>query len=333
MAEVIRLDAIVKRFKTYESETGAAGALFGRKKKIKTAVNGVSFGVEKGEIIALLGRNGSGKSTVIKLLTGVLHPDSGKISVLGMDPWRDRIRLARRIGIVFGSTHPQLFWNLPPIDTFNYVRDMYGIPEAEFKERLDGLVETLTLKDVYKRQTRQLSLGERMKCEFVAANLHAPEVVFMDEPTIGVDLPSRMAIAEAVQSLRRERGITFLITTHVVDDVTGVDRIILLDHGKLVFDGTQERMRSQFRKSVILELYLKLGADRSAYAKLGRVMTSNDGYIKIGVKPSVVRQSWFVRMLSDRNIRDFRLSEPGLSSMLNQMYHRIDKRDKDGDGS
>lgn len=324
MVEAISVNNVVKRFKSYES-VGLAGALFRRKRKIKTAVNGVSFNVKKGEIVALLGRNGSGKSTMIKMLSGILYPDSGSARVLGMDPWKDRIALARRMGVVFGSTHAQLWWNLPPIDTFHYIRDVYAVPKDVFKRRLAAMVKALSIKDVYKRQTRQLSLGERMKCEFIAATLHNPEIVFMDEPTVGVDLPSRMAIAEYVLAMRKESGTTFVITTHVVDDISEVDRIILLDHGRKVFDGSQERMKRAFRRSVILEIYLSPRTNPLVYAKYGKMLTAHNDYIKLQVSPKVVRERWFTRMLADKAVVDYRLTEPGLALMLSSMYKRIDR--------
>ena len=332
MQEIIRINGVVKRFKTYESGEGAFGALLGRKKKTKISLDGVSFKVDKGEIVALLGRNGSGKSTLIKLLAGILHPDAGSISVLGIDPFKGRVRLARQIGVVFGSTHPQLFWDLPPIDTFNYIKGMYDIPEGEFRKRLDYMVDLLSLKEVYKRQTRQLSLGERMKCEFVCGNLHSPKLVLMDEPTVGVDLPSRIAISDAVLSLRKEMGTTFIITTHVVDDIANVDRIVLLDHGKLVFDGSQEKLRKLFKQTVIIELHFSGKSDSTKYAKSGKVIMDRGDYMKIEMSPEMIKQKWFLQILNDDNVLDYRINEPGLSILLNRLYGIIDKTGE-GDGA
>ncbi len=300
--------------------------LFGRKKKIKTALGGVSFSVKKGEILAMLGRNGSGKSTLIKMMAGILRADGGSLTVLGLDPYKDRIRLAQQIGVVFGSTHPQLFWDLPPMDTFNYIKGMYGIPQSTFDRRLKYFIKMLSLEGVYTRQTRQLSLGERMKCEFVCSNLHAPTLVLMDEPTVGVDLPSRMAIAEAVVKLRNEMKTTFVITTHVVDDVANVDRIVMLDHGKLVFDGPQEKMRALFKKSVIVELYFNGKGHLGKYSKHGNVVMSREDYLKLEMEPDRVKQRWFIDMLNDEAVVDYRINEPSLGFMLNQMYKHIDKK-------
>ena len=326
MDNIITVNNVYKKFKTYETSGGILKSLFSRKKLIKTALDDVSFTVKSGEIIALLGRNGSGKSTLIKMMVGILHPDSGSIRVLSLDPYKDRIKLVQQIGVVVGSTHPQLYWDLPPIDTFEYVKGMYGISDNDFEKRLEYFMNMLSLKDVYKRQTRQLSLGERMKCEFVAANLHAPKIVFMDEPTVGVDLPSRMAIAKSVMLMRKQFGTTFIITTHVVDDITNSDRIIMLDHGKLIFNGSQDKLRKMFKKRVMLELYLSNSANRNIYTKHGKVIVSRDNFIKLEINPKVVKEEWFMRMLSSKGVIDYRLTEPNLSFLLNEIYSSIDKK-------
>ena len=322
---VIEASNVSKRFKTYENKKGTLSFLR-RRFYYKQALDNVSFNVSRGEIVALLGRNGSGKSTMIKLMSGILHPDSGTIRVLGMDPWKERIKLAMHISVIFGATHPQLFWDLPPIDTFEYIRELYGIDKRLFKKRLNEMIKLLGVKNVYKRQTRQLSLGERMKCEFVAAMLNMPEVVFMDEPTIGVDLPSRIAIRNAVVRLRKELNTTFVLTTHVVDDISNADRIILLDKGHKLFDGTQHKLKKRFGKYAVLELYSNTNNYLEKYSHIGRVLEKEGNYIKMAVDPKMVKSESFTRIFSDPKIIDYRLSEPGLSSILENLYARIDKR-------
>ena len=329
MENIIEVKDVKKRFKTYESGSGAFG-FFRRKNSWKNALNGVSFEVKKEEIVALLGRNGSGKSTLIKIISGILYPDSGTVRIFGLNPWKERIKVVKDIGVVFGSTHPQLFWDLPPIDTFKYIRDLYEINDKDYNKRLDELVKMLDLKEVYKRQTRQLSLGERMKCEIVAAILQMPKLVIMDEPTVGVDLPSRISITKAMLNLRKKFGITFVITTHVVDDIINSDRIIILDHGIKLFDGTQEQLKNKFDKIAILELYFteNMPALKKNYLKLGKVIESKEGYIKIEIKPDTIKSSAFMKIFNDKSIRDYRLSEPGLSSILEMTYKGIDKKSK-----
>ncbi len=297
---IIEVKNIVKSFKTYENKKGFLGS-FRRKTFMRKALKGISFSVKESEIVALLGRNGSGKSTMIKLMSGILYPDSGNVEVLGMNPWKDRIKLAMNIGVVFGSTHPQLFWDLPPIDTFIYVKEIYGIDQQDYDSRLKYLKKILNIEKVYKRQTRQLSLGERMKCEFAASILHMPKIVFMDEPTVGVDLPSRIAISKAVTDLREKFGTTFIITTHVVDDINIADRIILLDKGKKLFDGKQEELKKRFGKYAILELYFRVEAkvDYSKYENLGKIFSKKEGYLGLKVNPDITK-SYFHLIWSER---------------------------------
>ncbi|MEM3883603.1 MAG: ATP-binding cassette domain-containing protein [Methanothrix sp.] len=322
---IVEAVGVVKSFKTYENGTGILGSLR-RKSFMKKALKGISLSVKESEIVALLGRNGSGKSTMIKLMSGILYPDSGSIEVLNMNPWKERTKLAMNIGVIFGSTHPQLFWDLPPLDTFIYVKEIYGIRQRDYDSRLAYLKRILSIGRVYKRQTRQLSLGERMKCEFAASMLHMPKVVFMDEPTVGVDLPSRIAISRAVIDLREKFGITFVITTHVVDDIAIADRIILLDKGKKLFDGKQEELKKRFGKYAILEIYFKPEAkvDYAKYGALGEVFSKKDGYIGLKVDPNITKSDAFTSIFKDDGIEDYRLSEPGLSSILESTYKRID---------
>ena len=324
---IVEAIGIVKSFKTYENGKGLFGSLR-RKSFMKKALKGVSLDVKESEIVALLGRNGSGKSTMIKLMSGILYPDSGSMKVLSMDPWKERTKLAMNIGVIFGSTHPQLFWDLPPQDTFVYVKELYGISQKDYDSRLAYLKKILSIEKVYKRQTRQLSLGERMKCEFAASILHMPKIVFMDEPTVGVDLPSRIAISKAVTDLREKFGTTFIITTHVVDDINIADRIILLDKGKKLFDGKQEELKKRFGKYAILELYFRVEAkvDYSKYENLGKIFSKKEGYLGLKVNPDITKSNAFASIFNDDNIDDYRLSEPGLSSILESTYKHIDSK-------
>ncbi|MCL5011417.1 MAG: ATP-binding cassette domain-containing protein [Candidatus Marsarchaeota archaeon] len=328
MEEIISVKNISKSFKTFEDDAGSAKSLFNRRYYLKKVLNDVSFTIKKGEIIALLGRNGSGKSTLVKILTGIIQPDKGSVTILNLNPAKERIELDFKIGVVFGATHPQLFWDLPPIDTFNYIKGIYGIPDRQFKERLDRLIEMLSLETAWKRQTRQLSLGERMKCEFIAAILHSPELVIMDEPTIGVDLPSRTSIAKAMLKMRSDFNTTFIITTHVVEDIGNSDRIILLNHGEKVFDGSQKAMRNMLKKTVVLELYFSNPADIKKYLRFGKPLTIKENYLKLQIEPSSLKHGWFIKMLKNKSVVDYRISEPGLAFILNKIYERIDRNAK-----
>jgi len=326
MKYVIEVSNLHKSFNTYESEGGGILSSIRRTHKKTNALNGVTMHVKKGDIVALIGRNGSGKSTLIKTITGILYPDLGTVKTLGINPWKDRKKLAMHIGVVFGSTHPQLYWNLPPIDTFDYIKDIYGISNKDYKKRLKYFIHLFNLENVYKKQTRQLSLGERMKCEMVAAILYLPQLVVMDEPTIGVDLPARIGIKKMIFQMRKDYGTTFLITTHVVEDITNVDRIILLDKGKIIFSGTQEYMRRKLAKNLMLELHFNINEDPRHFIMHGKIIQLKLGYAKIEILPSMLKDKWLTNLLANKEIIEYRISEPILSTIIERFYASIEKK-------
>lgn len=318
MERVIDVRGVRKDFKAYETK-GSGIFSFRRRSYIKHALRGVSFSINKGEIVALLGKNGSGKSTLIKIMCGILYPTSGRAQILGFRPWEQRIDMVKRMGIVLGA-HGQLYWDLPAIDTFNLMRSVYHIPTKDFKGRLDYLLDLLELRDVYKRQVRTLSLGEQMKCNFVASMLHAPELVILDEPTIGVDLPSKQALRTAILETRKESNTTFLLTTHIVEDITMAERIIALDKGKVIFDGSKRRLETLFGDRKIVEIEFNDPPDFKAYARLGRVMKVEGSYLRMEVDPRVLTNRAFTRLLSKGDVADYKVGERDLSEILLRLY-------------
>ncbi len=325
MEKVIEVKNLRKSFKTYETLDSGFLASFRRKSIIKKAVRGISLTVKKGEIVALLGKNGSGKSTLIKMLTGILYPDSGKIRVLGLDPWNERKKLAENLGLVMGA-HGQLYWDLSALDTFNLMRAIYRIPKKEYEERLRYLVKLLELEKVYKRQVRTLSLGEQMKCNFVASVLHMPELVILDEPTIGVDLPSKQALRTAIESMRAERRMTFLLTTHIVEDLAMAEKIFVLDSGRVIFEGSRSKLEKYFGDKRQVEIELDNAEDMKKYSKYGRVLELEVNYVKLEVDQKMLRNTEFVRLLTSRNVTDYSVSERDLKPILLQLYKQKGKR-------
>lgn len=221
-------------------------------KEVK-AVQNLSFTVPQGDMLAFLGPNGAGKSTTLKILTGVFHPTSGDVKALGLVPWKQRRQYVGRIGAVFGQKS-QLLWDIPPVDAFYMNKAIYGVPERNYKSTLDELTELLQVGDIIRKPTRQLSLGERMKCEFIMAMLHRPEIVFLDEPTIGLDMIAKENIRHFIRSMNSQ-GVTFILTTHDLEDVEMLaERVIVINHGEIVVDDSLGVLRQRLgdKKSVRL---------------------------------------------------------------------------------
>lgn len=243
---VIDVKHLTKTYKTYKRGAGMGQtfkSFFQREEVVVNAVNDISFAIGQGEICGILGPNGAGKSTAIKMLCGALFPTSGEIQVLGYSPARDRKRYVGKIGAVFGQKS-QLIWDIPPIDSFNMNKAIYGIANQDFKHRLEELTGMLDIAHVIEKPTRVLSLGERMKCEFVMAMLHRPEVLFLDEPTIGLDVIAKVKIREFIHQMNKKHNMTCILTTHDLEDVEELaHRVIVINHGEKVFDESLQQLK------------------------------------------------------------------------------------------
>lgn len=246
---MIEVGNIRKKFRVVERKKGffaAARSLFYREYREVRALEGISFRAERGEILGFIGPNGAGKSTAIKIMSGILLPDSGECRVLGMIPWKDRVRYVGHIGVVFGQ-RTQLWWDVPVADSFDLLRDIYRVNEAGYRENLAELTAVLDLGDLLRVPLRQLSLGQRMRCELAASLLHNPEVLFLDEPTIGLDAVSKLAIRRFIARLNAERKLTVILTTHDMNDIEALtDRILLIGKGRILYDGSLARIREDY---------------------------------------------------------------------------------------
>lgn len=247
----IKVQRLRKEFRVQKSREGLKGALrdlFKREYTTVRAVKDISFTIPKGEICGYIGENGAGKSTTIKMLTGILVPTSGEIEVNGFVPYKDRERFVRRIGVVFGQ-RSQLWWDIGVIESFRLLRKVYRVPEKEFKLRLDELTERLQLQDLLNRPVRKLSLGQRMRCELAASLLHNPDILFLDEPTIGLDIVVKTEIREFLKSMNRRYGTTVLLTTHDLQDIEALcSRVIMLDDGNIIYDGSLDELKTKWGK-------------------------------------------------------------------------------------
>jgi viologen exporter family transport system ATP-binding protein len=237
---VIQVEGVEKRFVVRVKR-----GFLRRERREVAAVDGIGFEIERGTIVGYLGPNGAGKSTTVKMLTGILVPSGGRIRVAGLDPSRRRVELAQRIGVVFGQ-RSQLWWDLPLRDSFDLLRHIYRVPAARHRENLDRFTDVLALASFLDTPVRQLSLGQRMRGELTAALLHDPEIVFLDEPTIGLDVVAKAAVREFLSEVNRERGVTVLLTTHDLADIERLcSRLLIIDHGHLIWDGGLDELRRQ----------------------------------------------------------------------------------------
>jgi len=243
----IVVEDLHKTFRVAVRPPGLWGSLKGfvkRESKEVRALDGVSFSIADGELVGYIGPNGAGKSTTVKILSGILIPDSGRVTAIGKVPWLDRINYVRRIGVVCGQ-RTQLWWDLPVEESFDLLRDIYSVPNDRYLENRKLLVDMLDLGSLLRTTVRQLSLGQRMRCDIAAALLHDPELLFLDEPTIGLDAISKLAVREFIANLNRQRGVTVILTTHDMDDIEALcRRVMVIGDGQILSDGTLDVLRA-----------------------------------------------------------------------------------------
>lgn len=250
---MIEVKNLTKTFKVSRRDQGfgeAVKALFNRKYEIVHALKDVSFTINEGEMVGYIGPNGAGKSTTIKIMSGILNPDSGQCVINGRTPWKDRVDHVRDIGVVFGQ-RSQLWWDVPVVDSFELIKDIYRVSQEEYKRSSDELIEMLQIGDLIKTPARQLSLGQRMRCEIAASLIHSPKILFLDEPTIGLDAISKIAVRDFINKINKERKITVILTTHDTQDIEALTkRIILIGKGKVLLDGQLEDLKEQFKAKI-----------------------------------------------------------------------------------
>ncbi|MEE3342687.1 MAG: ABC transporter ATP-binding protein [Bacilli bacterium] len=253
----IEVKDLNKTFKVNTRDSGLLNAfknLFKRKYKLIRAVSDISFKIKKGEIVAYIGPNGAGKSTTIKMLCGIMKPDSGIVSVGGLDPFADRIKYVKNIGVVFGQKS-QLWWDIPVEDSFLLLKDIYKISNEDYYKIRDELCELLDLSELMKIPVRQLSLGQRMRCEIAASLLHNPKILFLDEPTIGLDAVGKVAIRKFIKEINKKKKVTIILTSHDMSDIEALtNRVIVIGHGKKLYDGTLSDIKKKFSNNKKLEI-------------------------------------------------------------------------------
>lgn len=246
---MIQVEHVSKSFRIAKRNPGmkeAVKSLWHREYEVVEALKDISFSIKDGEMVGYIGPNGAGKSSTIKILSGILTPESGAVSINGRIPWKQRKEHVKEIGVVFGQ-RSQLWWDVPVMDSFYLLKDIYSVPKQQFQESLTELIELLNLKEIARTPARQLSLGQRMRCEIAASLLHSPKILFLDEPTIGLDAVSKLAVREFILKLNQTKKTTVILTTHDMQDIEALaKRIILIGKGKILSDGTLLELKQQF---------------------------------------------------------------------------------------
>ncbi|MCZ0207179.1 ABC transporter ATP-binding protein [Streptomyces achromogenes] len=314
VGDFITLENVEKVFQV-RRKTG----LWRRERREVRAVDSLSFGVARGEMVGYIGPNGAGKSTTIKMLTGILTPSAGRLRVAGIDPARERTRLAHRIGVVFGQ-RTTLWWDLPLIDSYRLAHRMYRIPDARYRRNLDRLVELLELGALLDVPVRQLSLGQRMRGDIAAALLHDPDVLYLDEPTIGLDVVSKAKVREFLREVNAERGTTVLLTTHDLQDIEQLcSRVMVIDHGRLVYDGALAGLHEagESERTLVVDLERELPPVEVPAARVVRV----EGPRQWLAFPAGQSAAPLVAHLAARYpLVDLSVREPDIEAVIARMY-------------
>ncbi len=312
---------LTKTYRVYQKKTGLAGALrglFKREFKEVQAVAGVSFSVEPGEIVAFLGPNGAGKTTTLKMLAGLIYPTSGSAEVMGFTPWKREDAFRRQFSLIMGQKN-QLWWDLPAADSFQLHREIYSLPKSECDRTIGELTELFGVEKLTSQPVRELSLGERMKMELIAALLHKPRLLLLDEPTIGLDVVAQVKIQECLREYNQSRGVTMLLTSHYMRDVEALcRRVLVINHGRLVFDGPLARIVEEFGQEKILKLQFE-GAVPDDVSTMGQVTHSLGPMAEIKVER--VKVAGVLSTLLDRHsVVDVSVQDPPLEQMIARVF-------------
>jgi ABC-2 type transport system ATP-binding protein len=318
----IIVENLTKQYEVHKKEPGLRGslaALVRRKYETVKAVDAISFTIAPGEMVGFLGPNGAGKTTTLKVLAGLLHPTAGQVRVLGHTPFERRDAFLKQITLVMGQKQ-QLFWDLPALETFEVNRVIYEVPEAEYRETLADLTELLELGDLLKKQVRKLSLGERMKCELAAALLHRPRVLFLDEPTIGLDVTMQARVRDFVAAYNRRYEATVLLTSHYMADVTALcKRVIVINRGRLLYDGNLQSLIEQVAPHKLIHVTLAAPVARETLAGYGVVQRHEGLEAELSVERAETTRVG-ARLLAELPVADVNIAEPPIEEIISEVF-------------
>ncbi|MCH5166669.1 MAG: ABC transporter ATP-binding protein [Erysipelotrichales bacterium] len=319
---IIEVNNISKSFRIVKKESGLKNSIksfFKREYKTIEAVKNISFSIDEGEIVGYIGPNGAGKSTTIKILSGILTPNDGKCSINGYTPWLDRKNYVKQIGVVFGQ-RSQLWWDIPAIDTFSLLKDIYSIGDEDYERVLNELTDKLNLSDILTTPVRQLSLGQRMRLEIAASLLHEPKILFLDEPTIGLDAVSKQLVRDFIKNINKEKKVTIILTTHDMSDIEALaKRIILIGKGSVLYDGSLLKLKNKYASKVNITVTTK---DKIRFKKKGLLETTRikDGY-QFVIDSKELNISSFLNYLTQKiSIEDVTIENENTDELIVKLY-------------
>lgn len=330
MSNAIEVKDLRKEFVSYSSRSGLKGAfrdLFNRNYKVIRAVNDISFTVKQGEMIGYIGENGAGKSTTIKMLTGILTPTSGRITVNGMNPHKEREKFVRSIGVVFGQ-RSQLWWDIAVQESFRLLKKVYGVSDEQYEAHMGHIIETLDIGPLLDKPVRKLSLGQRMRCELAAALLHNPPLLFLDEPTIGLDVLVKLKIRDFLKEINAKYNTTILLTTHDISDIEALcERVVMLDEGKIIYDGSLEKLRAQWGDEKEIQFQF---SSPVSYQQLAVLLPDSDVSWTQGNSPNVwiaripneeiVLSMLIAKVVQTFRIQDMKVNEVSTEEIIRNIY-------------
>ena len=322
MKEIIRVKNLKKYYQVHQKEPGLVGSLKSlvvRKYEDVKAVDDVSFTINEGELVGFIGPNGAGKTTTLKTLSGLLYPTSGQVSVLGHDPYKREPVLQKQFALVMGQKN-QLWWDLPAQETFILNKEIYEVPDEQYQKTITELVEMLEIEEILKIQVRKLSLGQRMKCELVAALLHSPKVLFLDEPTIGLDVVMQKKMRDFIKDYNQRFKSTIILTSHYMGDVKELcERVVIIDKGKIVFDGKLLDIIEKYADHKILSVVFQRGVQKDKLAEIGEV--TEYAYPKATIRvPRQESSRRAAQLLQNFPVADLNIEEPPIENIIREVF-------------
>lgn len=318
----IKVENLIKNYSVYKKEPGISGSfrsLFSRKNEIVKAVEGISFDIAEGELIGFIGPNGAGKTTTLKILSGLLHPTSGSVNVLGYTPQERKKEFLKKIGLIMGQKN-QLWWDLPAVDSFLLQKEIYEIPDSTYKRTLTDLLDLLDAHDIYKVAVKKLSLGQRMKMEIIATLLHNPKVLFLDEPTIGLDVVMQKSLRDFTKEYNKKYNSTVLLTSHYMKDVEELcKRVIIVNHGKILYDGLLENLVKKYSPFKSIVITFNEDIDPKKLEELGELEKYENQKAEILVKRDKSNEI-LSKILSKFDVDDINIEEPEIEEVIRKVF-------------